>query len=385
LKRTWHENSRRYFEYALERPVPPLVSVLSARYAIARDEWNGVALEVYYDPKHSWNVPTMLETTKKALAYYSREFGEYSLPYYRMAEYARYRSNVQAGVGMVAYSESGGFMTDLRGWTDLDYATLHELAHQWWGNVYGARMQGRQLLNEGLAQYSTFMMYKEFADPVWVRRILAQTNRSYLAARGRETVTEQPVVKTEDQEYISYAKAPVALFALQELIGADKVNGALRAYYARFVDKGPPFPTSTDLIAELRAVAGPEHQNLITDLFEKIILYDVSVTTAEVHSVDGGYDVVLDVSGRQFEASGDGNENEVPLDTWFQVAVFPESDRDIVELEPLYLQHHRLRGSSQRITVRVAEKPGTAAVDPFYLMFDRLRDNNALRLPQKER
>ena len=245
LKRTWQENSRRYFEYALERPVPPLVSVLSARYAIARDEWNGVALEVYHDPKHSWNVPTMLETTKKALDYYSREFGAYSLPYYRMAEYARYRSNVQAGVGMVAYSESGGFMTDLRGWSVLDYATLHELAHQWWGNVYGARMQGRQLLNEGLAQYSTFMMYKEFADPVWVRRILAQTNHSYLAARGRETVAEQPVVKTEDQGYISYAKAPVALFALQELIGADKVNGALRAYYARFVDKGPPFPTST--------------------------------------------------------------------------------------------------------------------------------------------
>jgi hypothetical protein len=246
-------------------------------------------------------------------------------------------------------------------------------------------MQGRQLLNEGLAQYSTFMMYKELADPVWVRRIVAQSNRSYLAARGRETVGEQPVAKTEDQGYISYGKAPVALFALQELIGADKVNRALRAYYARFVDKGPPFPTSTDVLAELRAVAGPEHQNLITDLFEKIVLYDVGVTAAETHAVDGGYDIVLDVSGKQFEASGDGKENEVSLDTWFQIAVFPESNRDIVELKPLYLQHHRLRGGTQRVTVRVAEKPGTAAVDPFHLMFDRMRDNNLLRLPRKER
>src|SRR5690606_19877560 len=114
-------------------------------------------LEVYYDPRHHWNVQTMLETAKTGLEYYSREFGRYALPYYRMAEYARYRRNVQAGVGTIAYSEaSGGFAADFRGLgIDLEYATLHELAHQWWGNVYGARMQGRQFLNEGLAQYST--------------------------------------------------------------------------------------------------------------------------------------------------------------------------------------------------------------------------------------
>jgi hypothetical protein len=378
LRSTWEEGGRRYFEYALKGPVLPSVVVLSARYVIARDNWNGVALEVYYDAKHPWNVQTMLETAKKGLDYYSREFGPYSLPYYRMAEYARYRSNVQAGVGIIAYSENTGFMTDLRGWNVLDYATLHELAHQWWGNVYGARMQGRQLLNEGLAQYSTFMMYKEYAEPVWVRRMVADMHNKYLAARASETRAEQPVVKTEDQEYISYGKAPLVLFALQELIGADKVNGALRAYYTRFADMKPPFPTSLDLVAELRSVAGPEYQNLITDLYEKIVLYDVAVTAAQVFPMDGGYNVVLDVTAKQFEANGEGAENEVPLDTWFQVAVFPESDRDVIELQPLYLQHHRLRSGAQRITVRVAEKPGTVGVDPFHLMIDRMRDDNLL-------
>jgi hypothetical protein len=207
-------------------------------------------------------------------------------------------------------------------------------------------------------------------------------HNSYLAARGSEAVAEQPIVKTEDQAYISYGKAPIALFALQELIGADKVNSALRAYYARFDRKGPPFPTSRDLVKELRAAAGEEYQDLITDLFERIVLYDASVTAAETRPVNGGYEVVLDVAGKQFEAGGDGTEKEVPLDTWFQIAVFPESDRDVVELEPLYLQHHRLRSGAQRITVRVANKPGTVAVDPFRLMIDRRRDNNVLRLPK---
>jgi len=381
LRRTWQEGGRRYFEYAIDSPVWPRPVVLSARYAIARDDWNGIPLEVYHDPGHDWNVQTMLETIKKGLTYYSREFGPYSLPYYRMAEYARYRSNVQAGVGIIAYSEGSGFMTDLRGQTDLDYASVHELAHQWWGNVYGARMQGRQLLNEGLAQYSTFMVYREFGDPGFLRHILAWTNDAYLASRKSETVAEQPLVRTEDQAYLSYLKAPLALFALQEMIGADRVNGGLRAYHARFVDKGPPFPTSLDLVNELRTAAGPEYQELITDLFEKIVLYDVSVTAAEARPVNGGYEVVLEVVGRQFEADGLGAETEVPLDTWFQVAVFPESRLDVAALEPLYVQHHRLRSGAQRLTVRVTEKPGAVAVDPFHLMIDRVPADNLRQLP----
>ena len=149
----------------------------------------------------------------------------------------------------------------------------------------------------------------------------------------------------------------------------------------RFGGKGPPFPTTRDLVNELRASAGPEYQDLITDLFERIVLYDTSVTAAEARAVDGGYDVVLDVAGKQFEAGGDGAEHEVRLDTWFQVAVFPKSDRDVAELEPLYLEYHRLHSGVQRITVRVAETPGAVGVDPFQLMIDRRRDDNLLRLP----
>jgi aminopeptidase N len=296
-----------------------------------------------------------------------------------MVEYARYRSNVQAGVGTIAYSEGSGFLANLRDWNSLDYATLHELAHQWWGNVYGARMQGRQLLNEGLAQYSTLMAYKELGGPTLTRRILASMHDGYLNSRSSETIAEQPLLLTEDQAYLSYHKAPLALFALQELIGADKVNGALRSYYMRFADMKPPFPTSRDLVDELRAAAGPEYQNLITDLFEKIVLYDVAVTTAQVYPKSDGYDVVLDIAAKQFEASGNGVEREVPLDSGFQIAVFPESDRDIIELQPLYLQHHRLRSGVQQFTVRVTGKPGTVSVDPFRLMIDRMRDDNMLR------
>ncbi|MGV3592864.1 MAG: M1 family aminopeptidase [Gammaproteobacteria bacterium] len=378
LRREWMENGRRYFEYVMDRPMRPFSSLMSARYAVARGVWNNVALEVYHDPKHHWNAQTMLDTAKAGLDYYSREFGPYALSYFRIAEYPRYQSNVQALPGMVAYSEASGFMTDLRGWNALDYATLHELAHMWWGNVYGARMQGRQVLNEGLAQYSTFMVYRESAAPGWVRRILADTHDGYLRARGNEAVAEQPVFKSEDQGYISYNKAPLALYALQELIGADRVNAALNAYYARFVTS-EVLPTTLDLLAELRAVAGPEHQQLITDLFEKIMLYDTGIVAMDVRQAAAGWDVTLDVSAHQFEATGAGAETEVPLDTWFQVALFAETDPG-PDSEPLYLAHHRLHSGVQRLTIHVDQPPAAAGVDPFHLMIDRRREDN-IRAP----
>jgi hypothetical protein len=68
----------------------------------------------------------------------------------------------------------------------------------------------------------------------------------------------------------------------------------------------------------------------------------VTITAAQVHTLDDGYEIALDITGKQFEASGDAAEHEVLLDTWFQQAVFPESDRALIELQPLHLSHHRL-------------------------------------------
>jgi ABC-type transport system involved in multi-copper enzyme maturation permease subunit len=325
LKRAWEEAGRRHFEYVVERPAWPIMSLSSARYTVARDTWNDVALEVYHDAKHPWNIATMLNTAKLGLDYYSREFAPYPLEYYRLVEYPRYRSNVQAFMGTIAYSEISGFMTDLRGWDALDYATLHELAHQWWGNVYGAPMQGRQLLNEGLA-----------------------------------------------------------LFALQDLIGAARVNQALSTYHARFVNDYPPFPTSRDLIDELRAVAGPDYQALITDLFEKIMLYDVAVTAATATAVAGEYAVTLELTARQFESDGMGVETEVPLDTWFNVVVFPQANQELLELTPLYQQKHRLQSGTHLLTIRVPELPGKAGIDPWHLMIDRKPDDNVIGVTMVE-
>ena len=377
LVRSWEENRRRYFEFNHPGPVWPLVVPLTARYTVAREKWNDVDVEVYYDAKHPWNIQAMLDSARWGLEYYSREFAPYPHKYYRMAEYARYTTRVQAGIGTIAYAEGAGFLTDLRGRTRFDYATLHELAHQWWGNdVYGAYMQGREVLNEGLAQYSTFMAVKTAGDTVFLREVLASNHNGFLAGRKGDTTGENPIIKADNQSHIAYGKAPLALFLLQELIGADKVNLALRTYHDRFVAMKPPLPTTLDLVHELRVVAGPEYQQLITDLFEKIMMYDSAVEAFTVEPLGDEYEVTLDVSAHQYEADGADNETEVPLDTWFQVALFADGEQRLAEQTPIYQQFHRLHSGQQQLKIRVPVKPVKVAIDPWHLMIDRRFDNN---------
>jgi ABC-2 type transport system permease protein len=381
LYRSWEADGRRYFEYGHPGPIWPLVAPLSGRYTVARDQWNGVPIEIHHHPEHAWNISAMMASIKLGMDYYSRAFAPYSLPFFRITEYARYSTRVQAGVGSVAYAEGSGFTTDLRGTIDLDYATLHELAHQWWGNdVYGAHMQGQQVLNEGLAQYSTFMALRAAGETAFLHEVLRSTHDSFLAGRKGDAKGENPVIKSDDQAHIAYGKAPLALFALQELIGEDAVNAALARYHARFKAMRPPLPTTLDLVYELRQVASAEQQQLITDLFEKITLYDVGVVSANVVPDGDSYRVTLDLEAHQYEADAAGNEREVPLDTWFQVALFPAEAGEQDAEAPLYLQHLRLRSGRQQVVIELDTVPATVAVDPWYTMLDRLRDNNRLEL-----
>ncbi|MGE3958638.1 MAG: M1 family aminopeptidase [Vicinamibacterales bacterium] len=383
LTRSWEREGRRYFEYVMERPVWPQAALASARYAVARDSWNNVSLEVYHHPTHAWNVPVMLDTAKKALAYFSREYAPYPLSHFRVMEYPRYRTAARAFAGGVAYSESAGFLTDLRTWAPLDYTTIHELAHQWWGGlVYGARMQGRQVLNETMAQYSTFMIFREYEDPQWLHRIMAATLDNYLRLRSADPSPEQPLMFTEDQGNISYNKGALVMFALQDLLGPERMHLALRHFLATFAFKGPPFPTSRDLVAEIRAVAGPEHQALITDLFERIVLYDVKVEDAEVRPAGSGFEVTLRVAARKFESTGAGVETERPLEAPFVVAAFAGHDRDLVAQAPLVQERHTLRSGTQVITLRTSRRPGVVAVDPFHLMIDRTPSDNVHVIPE---
>ncbi|HXX21834.1 MAG TPA: M1 family aminopeptidase [Terriglobia bacterium] len=386
LLREWQENGRRYFEYKLDHPSNLAFAFMSARYEVLREEWNGIKLEVYYDRHHPWNVPRMMNSLKKSLAYYTRNFGPYYHKEARIIEFPRVASFAQAFAGTMPYSESVGFIANLNHPDDIDmvfYVVAHEMAHQWWGHqVAGANMQGALLLSESLAQYSALMvMEKEYGRDM-MRKFLRYEMDEYLRSRGRERLEERPLLTVEAQQgYIYYRKASVVLYYLKEMIGEDKVNAALRKLIQQYAYKAPPYPTSWALVDALSEQTPPQYQYLIKDLFEDITLFSNRTLEASARQrPDGHYDVTIDIETHKFKADAKGNETEVPLNDWIDIGAFAKPEKGRKYGRTLYRDRVHVTQAHSSYTFTASELPDQAGVDPFLLLVDRLPEDNTKKV-----
>jgi ABC-2 type transport system permease protein len=382
LRREWRENGRRYFHYRTDAPLPFLSPFLSGEYAVREDRWNDVALRIYHHPAHGVNVPRMFRGLKASLDYNTAAFGPYQFRELRIVEFPRYESFARAYPHTIAFSEGSAFLTRVNE-GDVDrpfFVTAHETAHQWWGGqVVGANVRGSALLSESLAQYSAMMVMEKTFGPEQVRRFYDYELDRYLQGRRVFSNREVPLLQVENQSYLYYHKGAVAMYALREHIGEQAVNTALRRYLQKHRAGVPPFPTSLDLYAELRAVTPDSMQSLLHDLFAEITLWNVSATEARVQpAANGAFRVTLDVTASKVRADSIGNETEVPMNDLVEIGVFGPAADGEAGGAPLYLRRHRIRSGRQTITVTVPRRPARAGIDPLNKLIQREAGDNVV-------
>ncbi len=134
-------------------------------------------LEIYYNKGHEYNLDKMMESMKKSLTYYSKNFSPYQYRQMRIMEFPRYASFAQSFANTVPFSEGIGFIQKISDpEEDLDmpfYVTAHEVAHQWWGHqVPEASVKGNAMLSETQAQYSALMVMKQAIRPELMQKFL---------------------------------------------------------------------------------------------------------------------------------------------------------------------------------------------------------------------
>ncbi len=382
LEKEWTENGRRYFHYKLDHASLNFYSFMSARYEVAREDWNGIKLEVYYIKEHPWNVPRMMNSMKKSLDYYTKNFGPYEHKQARIIEFPRIASFAQAFPGTMPYSERIGFIANLNKPDDIDfvfYVVAHEMGHQWWAHqVVGAYMEGATLLSETLAQYSALMvMEKEYGRDM-MRKFLTYETDNYLRSRGRERMKERPLLRVEaNQGYIHYRKGSAALFYLKEMIGEDAVNRALRKVIQQYAYQPPPYPTSYALEDALREETPPQLRYLITDLLDDITIFSNRTLEANAQKrADGKYDVTVRVETRKYKADAKGNETEVPIDDYIDIGALAKPAKGKQYGDTLYRDRVHILQRESTFTFVTSSLPEKAGVDPFALLIDRVPDDN---------
>ena len=386
LQEEFVRDGRRCFRYAMDRPMLNFYAYLSARWQVKKGKYKDIPIEIYYDGKHAYNVDRMIEAVQKSLAYYEANFTPYQHRQVRIIEFPGYSSFAQSFANTIPYSESAGFIADLKDKDAIDYVfyiTAHEIAHQWWAHqVIGANTQGATVLSESLSQYSALMVMEKEYGRSKMRRFLKYELDNYLSGRGGEIVEELPLYRVENQPYVHYRKASLVFYRLRDEIGEDALNRALKKFLQ---DKGyqqPPYATSVELLEYIRAEAGSQHERLISDLFEKISFYDNRVEAATAKKrTDGKYAVTLDLRAAKLYADGKGKETAGNMDDWVEVGVFARAPSGKESEEKvLYLKRHRITVGQPKLTVVVDAEPYEAGFDPYNKLIDRVSSDNRKRV-----
>ena len=286
LVEKWKENERNYFHYKSYEPIISFYSIVSAEYEVKSDYWyrvksgkTPVKLEVYHHKNHDYNVDRMLNGMKASLTYFDANFSPYQYDYLRIMETPRYADFAQSLPGTITFSEALGFVLDIDDSKDVDmafYITAHEVAHQWFGmQVEAANVQGRNFVLETLSQYAAIMVLKKQYSQEKVDQFLELQKEIYDRER-KKAVSEQSLELVENQDFVYYNKGAIAMYKLQELIGEERVNMALkrfvedwRSHTGHIKSTTDNYVTSKELLDYLRAETPEYQKDIIYDLFEK--------------------------------------------------------------------------------------------------------------------
>jgi aminopeptidase N len=375
---------RRTVHFKTDAPINHFFSIQSGRYEVRRDRWRGVDLAVYFHPGHDYNVSRMLDAMKTSLALFSEQFSPYQFRQARILEFPSYADFAQSFANTIPYSENLGFLSHLEDPDKIDiatYVTAHEIAHQWWGHqLTPSDQQGASMLVESFAQYSALLVMERVYGREHIRRFLKYELDRYLRNRGGEVVEELPLARVEEQPYIHYQKGSLVMYWLREVVGEASVNGALAKLLEQHAFKAAPYPNTRDFLRLLRAAAGPAHDALITDLFERITLVDAKATGASAsRRPDGTYEVTIEIEAHKLYADGKGVETEAPLDEPFDIGVFAvePGKPGFTSGSVLFMERRQLHSGKQTVTVVVDKAPSYAGVDPYNKRIDRNSDDNA--------
>jgi hypothetical protein len=382
LQREWMDHGRRFFAYAMDKPILNFYSIQSARYAVRRDSAQGVAIEIYYHPGHEFDLDRMIEGSKRGLAYFDAHFSPYQFRQYRIIEFPRYQQFAQSFPNTVPFSEGVGFVARVRDADDdLDwplFVTAHELAHQWWGHqITPADQQGAAMLIESLAEYSALTIMEQKYGAASAQKFLRYELDRYLRGRSSERKKELPLMLVENQAYIHYNKGSLAFYALRDYIGEDSLNAALHRFLHDKAFQQPPYTNTVEFLNYVRAVTPDSLRYVIHDLFETITLYDNKATAATATRRAGGtYAVRLTFDAHKLRADSLGTETEIPVADYIDVGVFGAPEKGNVLGKPLAVRKVHVTQPTMSVDFVVSELPRKAGIDPFNKLIDRTPEDN---------
>ncbi len=391
LVKEWKENERAHYQYKLESQTDLFFNVVSARYDVEKSSWTApsgkkVDIEIYHAPKHKRNLKHFIEGAKVALDYCSKNFYEYPNSVLRIVEFPGHSTFAQSFATTIPYSEDFGFVADFDKAEDFNYAfrvTAHEVAHQWWGHIVTpSKTSGANIISETLAEYTSLMTMKHEYGENGIKNFLKYSLDDYLRSRALSFKPERSLLNVEVGPHIWYRKGSMVMYELQDLIGEDKMNAALKSFlneYKHF-EKGV-YPTSENLFEAIYNIAPDSLKYSVEDGFKNIVMYENRVVSAKTKKLDSDtFETTFTVNTKKIYYDDTGREERTDdKANYIEIGLFGEDivDKQEVPLKnPYYLARKWLQPGDNTFTIVTDQKPIKAGIDPYNKLIDRNSNDN---------
>ncbi|GAA4467328.1 M1 family aminopeptidase [Nibrella saemangeumensis] len=386
---SWTENGRNYFRYAAEQPIKNKLGFFSSRYQVHQAQWKPdsapvVDIKILHHPTHTLNNQRMAKSVQASLAFMTQAFGKYPHPELRLTEVPGYNKGLYAYPTTIFFREGFAQLKpdENPGGVDIVFATVaHEVCHQWWGaQVSPAPVKGAALITESLAWFSAMEIIEEARGQKEFYGFIEMARDDYFSPQEREA---DPLLEAS-QHSIIYRKGPLALYALREYIGKERLRLGLQNFFNRY-SNGTSLPFPKDLYRELQTVTPDSMHYLLHDLLASNTFWELKTENAVASQTPSGkWKVTMDVHARKYTVDKTGTQTDVAMNDWIPIGVYglpgkPKAD------EPLYMQQHRIRSGGQRIEVEVTGKPGLAGIDPTRLLMDVERYDNVTKVQGRQK
>jgi aminopeptidase N len=146
---------------------------------------------------------------------------------------------------------------------ELENRLAHEIAHQWWYAQVGNDQINIPWLDEGLAEYSTAIYYRQVYGQARANTLINQRwLLPYQAAveDGYDAVVNQPSSAFgPEYEVIVYGKAALFFDALRQRLGDDVYQSVIQAYLNHYRWR---VATPDDLLRTIASISGQDVEGL---------------------------------------------------------------------------------------------------------------------------
>jgi len=236
----------------------------SADYEVAEATAYGKRLRAYFLPGDGAAGEASLSMAAAALRSYQDAFGPYPFEEMIVAEAPLLHFGMEyPGLNLIGLD----LYRDQR--AQLEDRVVHEVAHQWWYAQVGNDQVNTPWLDEGLAEYSMAIYYRQVFGEAQANTLINQRWLvPYQVAIENEydAVVNQPSAAfSGEYEVIVYGKAALFFDALQRELGDETFRSVLRHYADQYRWK---IATPDNLMEVAESVSGRD----LDDLYNRWIL-----------------------------------------------------------------------------------------------------------------